>query len=1045
MAAQEWDWFQREELIGQISDIRVQNLQVERENIQKRTFTRWMNLYLEKLSPPMEVKDLLLDIQDGKILMALLEVLSGQSLLQDFKESKHRIFRLNNIAKALQFLEDRNVKLISIDAAEIADGNCSMVLGLIWNIILFFQIKELTGNLKKKFASSSSLSSILNDGESENSHSPTSVTSPLSEKLLSHSLKDQRKAIKVLLHWVKKRTRKYGVEVQDFGSSWKSGLAFLAIIKSIDPTLVDMTAAADKSPRENLEDAFKIAFYSLGIPRLLEPEDVMVRVPDEQSLITYVSQFLEHFPELETEDAPEAAGEHATDTVDLQSKNPSLEPVQKVKVVQRNGDHLCVANSNGSSPPPPKIFVCCALEDDEYPSRNAFDSSADRQLGSSSEWSSSVAPEQESSENVQDGPLESSTIQPKELFSDEKDMSAQYVKNSATPYLVLESDRPSDLTYEGSNDGVTETNMSNSYNQMNVVQKLQSNSIKLNEPYGSYTDVLVLKKLVPCASAVHGAKDNFKYDYDFDPFSLQQEHHPHILSDEENDAYRYILDINEIEDTKKSSSMQHWRDGSPGQQTAEVHYYLTECSGSVSKSGEGLSVGSSELSELSAEMSNNRQHSRSNSPSRYSKVSVIPLDIVYYPHYNVPISDVIEAYVEPDMSDSVHKETAGHLSASCLEKPSVDSSTPNKDNSHSNSTTAGQLPLPDEHSSTTVSLPVAGEDSVFRQPNVEVFSALSDAVVVNNEKNVQLGDFTDTGSSPYATDDTVTPETFSQVHSTRFAVYSTPGSASVDGVLLNDDSELHLSPSLHSVPSASSGSEEGSHVLACNSSAVSTADNAHSETVDGIPQGTNSVENSPGFVACIDNPEESGEVQPGNEAVMEQRYFECHSEAVLQSKMPSESHEWNNLQPPGGLTSEGLTTGQEPKEDFQGRKIGDMNLPEEGKAVHPETVQEQMLERENSDVINNQNNSLKCNSKECKALAEKNVYDRNEEAVFGIRENIISKERMARHHLHMKTFSSESQSADLIYLLVLLWMFVYCLLIFPQVDSNQMPYFSNEQ
>ncbi|PKU45395.1 hypothetical protein llap_4280 [Limosa lapponica baueri] len=27
MAGQEWDWFQREELIGHISDIRVQNLQ----------------------------------------------------------------------------------------------------------------------------------------------------------------------------------------------------------------------------------------------------------------------------------------------------------------------------------------------------------------------------------------------------------------------------------------------------------------------------------------------------------------------------------------------------------------------------------------------------------------------------------------------------------------------------------------------------------------------------------------------------------------------------------------------------------------------------------------------------------------------------------------------------------------------------------------------------------------------------------------------------------------------------------------------------------
>lgn len=35
------------------------------------------------------------------------------------------------------------VKLVSIDAAEIADGNPSLVLGLIWNIILFFQVSLL--------------------------------------------------------------------------------------------------------------------------------------------------------------------------------------------------------------------------------------------------------------------------------------------------------------------------------------------------------------------------------------------------------------------------------------------------------------------------------------------------------------------------------------------------------------------------------------------------------------------------------------------------------------------------------------------------------------------------------------------------------------------------------------------------------------------------------------------------------------------------------------------------------------------------------------
>ncbi len=90
--------------------------------------------------------------------------------LHGFKKSSHRIFRLNNIAKVLSFLEERNVstsantmktclptarpftklltqthvhpqvKLVSIDAADVADGNSSIILGLIWNIILFFQV-----------------------------------------------------------------------------------------------------------------------------------------------------------------------------------------------------------------------------------------------------------------------------------------------------------------------------------------------------------------------------------------------------------------------------------------------------------------------------------------------------------------------------------------------------------------------------------------------------------------------------------------------------------------------------------------------------------------------------------------------------------------------------------------------------------------------------------------------------------------------------------------------------------------------------------------
>lgn len=47
---------------------------------------------------------------------------------------------------------------------------------------------------------------------------------------------------------------------------------FLAVIKSIDPSLVDMRKALLRSARENLEEAFRIAHFGLGIPRLLEPE-----------------------------------------------------------------------------------------------------------------------------------------------------------------------------------------------------------------------------------------------------------------------------------------------------------------------------------------------------------------------------------------------------------------------------------------------------------------------------------------------------------------------------------------------------------------------------------------------------------------------------------------------------------------------------------------------------------------------------------------------------------------------------------------------------
>lgn len=62
------------------------------------------------------------------------------------------------------------------------------------------------------------------------------------------------------------------VSVKDFKSSWRSGVAFQAILCSLRPDLVDVSLAEAKSNLDNLEEAFRIAQQELGIPRLLEPE-----------------------------------------------------------------------------------------------------------------------------------------------------------------------------------------------------------------------------------------------------------------------------------------------------------------------------------------------------------------------------------------------------------------------------------------------------------------------------------------------------------------------------------------------------------------------------------------------------------------------------------------------------------------------------------------------------------------------------------------------------------------------------------------------------
>lgn len=65
-------------------------------------------------------------------------------VLQPREKGKMRFHMLQNAQMALDFLRYKKIKLVNIRAEDIVDGNPKLTLGLIWTIILHFQVSETT-------------------------------------------------------------------------------------------------------------------------------------------------------------------------------------------------------------------------------------------------------------------------------------------------------------------------------------------------------------------------------------------------------------------------------------------------------------------------------------------------------------------------------------------------------------------------------------------------------------------------------------------------------------------------------------------------------------------------------------------------------------------------------------------------------------------------------------------------------------------------------------------------------------------------------------
>ncbi|XP_054638401.1 plectin-like isoform X34 [Dunckerocampus dactyliophorus] len=256
----------------------------ERDRVQKKTFTKWVNKHLIKpwtAEAQRHVSDLYEDLRDGHNLISLLEVLSGETLLRERnmvtrvqlprEKGRMRFHKLQNVQIALDFLKHRQVKLVNIRNDDIADGNPKLTLGLIWTIILHFQV-------------SSAISDIQVNGQSE----------------------DMTAKEKLLL-WSQRMTDGYqGLRCDNFTTSWRDGKLFNAVIHKHYPRLIDMGKVYQQSNLQNLEQAFYVAEKDLGVTRLLDPEDVDVPHPDEKSIITYVSSLYDVMPRAAAQDSTRA-------------------------------------------------------------------------------------------------------------------------------------------------------------------------------------------------------------------------------------------------------------------------------------------------------------------------------------------------------------------------------------------------------------------------------------------------------------------------------------------------------------------------------------------------------------------------------------------------------------------------------------------------------------------------------------------------------------------------------------------------------------------
>jgi len=214
-------------------------------DIQEKAFTRWCNNFLKQRG--MRIESLKTDLADGLLLINLLEIISGKSL---GRYNKHPVIpyqKLENNNIALAFVKSEGLKLVNIGGEDITSGKLKLILGLIWTLILRYQIQK---------------------GGDDNAKS-------------------------ALLEWVRSKIPEY--DIKNFTKDWNDGRALCALSNALQPGLFPGHRGLNPSNGlQNNQTGIDLAFNNLGIPKILEANELSNPKVDEQAVMTYISFFRDY-------------------------------------------------------------------------------------------------------------------------------------------------------------------------------------------------------------------------------------------------------------------------------------------------------------------------------------------------------------------------------------------------------------------------------------------------------------------------------------------------------------------------------------------------------------------------------------------------------------------------------------------------------------------------------------------------------------------------------------------------------------------------------